>query len=86
MSASAPNGAMTPAGFIAKWARATLPERAASQEHFLDLCRLLGQPTPAEHDATGAEYTFEKGVSVTAMLGRRARSALSSALVKSAHG
>ena len=55
-----------PAQFIAKWQRITLPERAASQEHFIDLCRLLGQPTPAEHDATGAEYTFEKGVSVTA--------------------
>ena len=55
----------TPAQFIAKWKRATLPERAASQEHFIDLCRLLGQPTPAEHDATGAEYTFEKGVTVT---------------------
>ena len=56
---------MTPAGFIAKWSRVTLSERSASQEHFIDLCRLLGQPTPAEHDATGAEYTFEKGVTVT---------------------
>lgn len=56
---------MTPAEFIAKWSRTSLPERAASQEHFIDLCRLLGQPTPAEHDATGAEYTFEKGVAVT---------------------
>jgi hypothetical protein len=26
---------------------------------------MLGQPTPAGHDATGAEYTFEKGVAVT---------------------
>jgi len=56
---------MTPTEFIAKWSRVDLPERAASQEHFIDLCRLLGQPTPAEHDATGAEYTFEKGVAVT---------------------
>ncbi|MEX0643616.1 MAG: type IIL restriction-modification enzyme MmeI, partial [Pirellulales bacterium] len=56
---------MTPPRFIAKWSKAELSERAASQEHFLDLCRLLGQPTPADHDATGAEYTFEKGVSVT---------------------
>ncbi|MCO6437278.1 MAG: class I SAM-dependent DNA methyltransferase [Phycisphaerae bacterium] len=52
----------TPAEFVAKWSEIKLSERAASQEHFLDLCRLLGQPTPAEHDATGAEYTFEKGV------------------------
>ncbi|HYE60704.1 MAG TPA: DNA methyltransferase [Phycisphaerales bacterium] len=55
---------MTPAAFVAKWSRVNLPERAASQEHFIDLCRLLGQPTPAEHDATGAEYAFEKGVEV----------------------
>jgi hypothetical protein len=58
-------GFITPAQFIAKWAKAHLPERAASHEHFIDLCRMLGQPTPAEHDATGAEYTFEKGVEVT---------------------
>ena len=56
---------ITPAQFIAKWSRTDLPERAASQEHFIDLCHLLGQPTPADHDATGAEYTFEKGVPVT---------------------
>jgi len=55
-----------PAQFIAKWKPVELSERAASQEHFIDVCRLLGQPTPAEHDATGAEYTFEKGVTPTA--------------------
>lgn len=57
---------MTPQEFVRKWSRVALPERAASQEHFLDLCRLLGQPTPASHDATGAEYAFEKGVEVSA--------------------
>jgi len=56
---------MTPAEFVAKWRPVTLAERAASQQHFIDLCRLLGQPTPAEYDATGAEYTFEKAVAVT---------------------
>ena len=61
-----------PAQFIAKWSRAELSERAASQEHFIDLCRMLGQPTPAEHDATGAEYTFEKGVPPTAGASRGA--------------
>ncbi|MCH8151919.1 MAG: class I SAM-dependent DNA methyltransferase [Planctomycetes bacterium] len=55
---------LTPAQFVAKWLPVKLPERAASQEHFLDLCRLLGQPTPAEYDKTGAKYTFEKGVKV----------------------
>ncbi len=59
------SGLLTPAQFVAKWTPVTLPERAASHEHFIDLCRMLGQPTPAEFDATGAEYTFEKGVAVT---------------------
>ncbi|MBI4718240.1 MAG: transposase [Planctomycetes bacterium] len=61
-----------PARFIAKWSPIELSERAASQEHFIDLCRLLGQPTPADHDATGAEYTFEKGVTPTAGASRGA--------------
>ena len=46
---------MTPNQFIAKWAPVKLSEAASRQEHFLDLCRLLGQPTPAQHDATGAD-------------------------------
>jgi hypothetical protein len=64
---------MTPAQFVAKWSKVDLPERAASQEHFIDLCALLGQPTPAGHDATGAEYAFEKGVAVTAGASRGAK-------------
>ncbi|MFI4892642.1 MAG: class I SAM-dependent DNA methyltransferase [Phycisphaerales bacterium JB058] len=55
---------MTPAAFIAKWKRAELSERAASQEHFLDLCKLLGVKTPAELDPVGDTFTFEKGVAV----------------------
>ena len=51
---------------IAKWSRAQLKERSAAQEHFLDLCQMLGQPTPAEADAQGAWYTFEKGAGKTA--------------------
>jgi len=47
--------------FRAKWQGATLKERSASQEHFLDLCRLFGVETPAAADPTGAFYTFEKG-------------------------
>ena len=52
---------MTPHAFIAKWRNATLKERSAAQEHFLDLCRLLDEPTPAEADPTGATYCFERG-------------------------
>jgi len=53
---------MTPQQFIAKWQRVTLSERSACQQHFLDLCDLLGQPKPAEVDPDGTWYTFEKGV------------------------
>ncbi len=53
---------MTPQEFIAKWHRATLSERSAYQQHFLDLCEMLGQPKPAEADPEGAWYTFERGV------------------------
>jgi hypothetical protein len=56
---------MTPQQFVNKWKQARLSERAGAQEHFLDLCALLGQPTPAEADPEGACYTFERGVSKT---------------------
>jgi hypothetical protein len=43
---------MTPAEFRAKWQASTRNERAACQEHFVDLCRLLEEPTP-NSDPTG---------------------------------
>ena len=52
---------MTPHEFIAKWSASTLKERSAAQEHFIDLCRLLGEPTPAEADPAGETYCFERG-------------------------
>ena len=57
---------ITPQEFVARWAEVTLTEKAASQSHFIDLCRLLDQPTPTESDPTGDFYTFEKGASKTA--------------------
>jgi hypothetical protein len=56
---------MTPQEFIAKWQRVNLSERSACQQHFLDLCDVLGQPKPAEADPDGAWYTFERGVRKT---------------------
>jgi hypothetical protein len=47
--------------FIAKWQRSALTERSAAQQHFLDLCAVLGEPTPATADPDGSSYTFEKG-------------------------
>jgi hypothetical protein len=37
----------------------------ASHEHFIDLCNLDRQPTPAQADPTGQDYCFEKPVKVT---------------------
>ena len=51
---------MTPAEFISKWQANTRTERAACQEHFIDLCHLLDEPTP-NSDPTGEDYAFEKG-------------------------
>lgn len=47
--------------FIRKWSSAQLEERSVAQEHFIDLCRLLDEPTPAEADPTGEHYCFERG-------------------------
>ncbi len=52
---------MTPYEFIYKWRASTLTERSASQQHFLDLCELLGEPKPADVDPTGETYCFERG-------------------------
>ena len=54
---------MTPQDFIKKWKPVALTERATAQEHFLDLCRLFGHPTPAEDDPQGDHFAFEKGAS-----------------------
>jgi len=54
---------MTPAEFKRKWARYSGKETAAYQEHFNDLCALLGEPTPAAADPTGSEsFCFQKRV------------------------
>ena len=52
---------MTPHEFVTKWRGDTRKERSVSQEHFIDLCRLVGHETPGENrDGTLA---FEAGVS-----------------------
>ena len=58
-----PADRLTPQEFVAKWRQSTLKERSSYQEHFIDLCRLLGHPTPAEIDSSGAFFTFEAGAS-----------------------
>lgn len=56
---------MTPQNFVTKWRDSTLKERAGAQEHFIDLCRMLGEKTPGDADAKGDWYTFEKGAAKT---------------------
>ncbi|GAA5533979.1 class I SAM-dependent DNA methyltransferase [Deinococcus aluminii] len=54
---------MQPQDFAQKWRTLApkLTERAAYQEHWRDLCALLGEPTPSS-DLTGEDYAFEKHV------------------------
>jgi len=52
---------MQAAEFIAKWRGSELRERQGSHEHLIDLCHLLGQPTPAEDDRKGERFCFERG-------------------------
>lgn len=47
--------------FIEKWRKSELKERSAAQEHFIDLCHLVGHKTPAEADPKGEWYCFEAG-------------------------
>lgn len=47
--------------FARKWSGSRRSERAAAQEHFIDLCHVVGTPTPNEADPTGSWYAFEKG-------------------------
>ena len=53
---------MTPYEFATKWGRAKLSESAGSQEHFIDICRLVGEATPAEADPNGDFFTFERSL------------------------
>jgi hypothetical protein len=52
---------MTPGEFAAKWRGISTSERAAAQSHFIDLCRVLGEPAPTDADPEGTWYAFEKG-------------------------
>jgi len=39
---------VNPIEFQRKWIGVELKERSASQEHFLDICRVIGHLTPAD--------------------------------------
>ena len=52
---------MTHQEFIAKWRDNTFGEKQASQEMFIDICHLVGHPTPGELGNKDV-FTFEKTV------------------------
>ncbi|MBU8922939.1 MAG: N-6 DNA methylase [Bacteroidales bacterium] len=54
---------MNPTEFTTKWSKSSLKERSGSQEHFIDLCRLVEHQTPGESDPSGASFCFERGAS-----------------------
>ena len=51
--------ATTVPAFVRKWTASMRTEKAASQEHFINLCQLLGHETPND-DPTGDRFAFEK--------------------------
>ena len=55
---------MNPAEFAEKWIGNKNSERAAAQEHFINLCEMVGVPTP-NTDKEGEDYAFERGASKT---------------------
>jgi type II restriction/modification system DNA methylase subunit YeeA len=60
-----PHMPITPQEFISKWKRVTAREKQTYQEHFLDLCQLVGHQTPNDYDPTGTRFAFEMGAAKT---------------------
>ncbi|MDO9129708.1 MAG: hypothetical protein Q7U34_07570, partial [Anaerolineales bacterium] len=56
---------LTPQDFVSKWKRAEARERQSVQEHFLDLCQLVGHESPMQSDPTGTRFAFEMGAAKT---------------------
>ena len=52
---------MTPQEFIARWQDAGFGERQGAQPFFIDLCAIVGHPTPAAY-GDPERFTFEKWV------------------------
>ena len=49
---------LTPQDFVSKWKRAEARERQSVQEHFIDLCALVGHETPMQQDPSGTRFAF----------------------------
>jgi hypothetical protein len=55
---------LKPEDFVGKRRKNTRTEKFAAQEHFLDICELLGIDKPGEVDPDGTWFTFEKHVTI----------------------
>ena len=51
--------ALSPLDFVGKWRRSTLNKDRAAQEHFVDLCQLVGHLPPASLDPHGTWFVFD---------------------------
>src|SRR6266540_800272 len=56
---------LTPQDFVSKWKRSTGREKQIYQQHFLDLCELVGHLPPAAFDPTATRFGFEMGATKT---------------------
>ena len=56
---------LSPEDFVKRWNRVTAGEKQTYQQHFIDVCHLIGAKTPIELDPTGENYTFEYGLKKT---------------------
>ncbi len=55
-----PQPTLSPQQFDARWRSTALKEHSASREHFIDLCYLVGHPTPVEASATGEDVSVPR--------------------------
>lgn len=69
---SVPDPAEAAERFVEKWSASELSERAASHEHFIDLCRLIGQAAKgATHLRRGSGRTLPKPTAGSTKKARR---------------
>jgi hypothetical protein len=47
--------------FVAKWRGVDFKERSFYQEHFIDLCHLVGHPTPIEYGDKNVSFEAAEG-------------------------
>ena len=56
---------LTPQEFVSNWKCAEARERQSVQEHFIDLCALVGHETPMQQEPSGTRFAFEMGAAKT---------------------